>query len=290
MEHLENDFLRLDFVANQGASIAQAHAKINGQWVPFLYSNQPQSGKINPMGMYVLVPFSNRMSTGGFSYDGVRHSVKRNVDAEAFPIHGNAWQSQWTLKDQSDSHMTYQLLEALCSPFRYNAELQYTLEGNTLHCELTVTNTSEITLPFGLGFHPWFYRHNDTQVRFDSQGVWLEDHQHLPTTLLNVLDNPTWNFASLRHLPENWVNNAYVQWAGSATIVQPEDGLIITLRGSEPLSYLILYSPNKEAEFFCLEPVSHAVDAFNLPKKPGLINLAKGEKMNAMMSIQCVEG
>lgn len=288
MEYLENECLKLGFLGNKGAAIAQALAKVNDKWVPFLYSNQSQSGKINPAGMYVLAPFSNRISTGGFSYNGVRHSVKRNVDAEAFPIHGNAWQSQWKIKEKSDLHITYQLLDALCPPFRYNAELEYILEGNTLHCKLTVTNTSDVTLPFGLGFHPWFYRHKDTQVQFDSQGVWLEDHQHLPTTLLCVFDNPSWSFASPRNLPNDWINNAYFQWARTASITQPKDNLTIHVKGTELLSYLILYSPDCEAEFFCLEPVSHPVDAFNLPQKPGLVNLAKGERMNAVMSIKCV--
>ena len=42
----------------------------------------------------------------------------------------------------------------------------------------------------------------------------------------------------------------------------------------------ILYSPGRDASFFCFEPVSHVVDAHNLPGGPeanGLAILAAGE-------------
>lgn len=53
-----------------------------------------------------------------------------------------------------------------------------------------------------------------------------------------------------------------------------------------PLSTYILYSPSAESRFFCFEPVSHAVDAHNLPPGPeahGLVVLTPG----ATLATEC---
>ena len=54
---------------------------------------------------------------------------------------------------------------------------------------------------------------------------------------------------------------------------------------AEPLlSTYILYSPSDQAGFFCFEPVTHPVDAHNLPGGPernGLTILAPEETLSA---------
>jgi aldose 1-epimerase len=51
------------------------------------------------------------------------------------------------------------------------------------------------------------------------------------------------------------------------------------------LGTLILYSPSAQAPFLCLEPVSHPVDAHNLPGQPGLVRLAQGESLSAFLAL-----
>ena len=50
--------------------------------------------------------------------------------------------------------------------------------------------------------------------------------------------------------------------------MQPEDGVVLSIAASPALGVYILYSPAKDAGFFCFEPVSHAVDAYHLPGGP----------------------
>ena len=47
----------------------------------------------------------------------------------------------------------------------------------------------------------------------------------------------------------------------------------------------ILFSPSSAAAFFCFEPVSHPVNAHNLPGMPGLTLLAAGETLTAEMTL-----
>ena len=52
------------------------------------------------------------------------------------------------------------------------------------------------------------------------------------------------------------------------------------------LHTLILFSPDGAADFFCAEPVSHPVDAHNLPGQPGLAVLEPGQTMTVRMRLE----
>ena len=93
-----------------------------------------------------------------------------------------------------------------------------------------------------------------------------------------------WDFAAPRALPSGWINNAFLGWDGRATVLWPDRSLELEIEADPPLSTYILYSPSDEADFFCFEPVTHPVDAHNLPGGPeanGLTILAPKEILSA---------
>lgn len=47
----------------------------------------------------------------------------------------------------------------------------------------------------------------------------------------------------------------------------------------------IVYSPKPDCGFFCIEPVSHPVDAHNLDEMPGLKVLKPGEGLTSNMTL-----
>ena len=53
------------------------------------------------LGCNLLLPWSNRISGGGFPFDGEFHAVPPNLAGEPFPIHGNAFQMRWTVEEQA---------------------------------------------------------------------------------------------------------------------------------------------------------------------------------------------
>ena len=84
-----------------------------------------------------------------------------------------------------------------------------------------------------------------------------------------------------RLLPDGWINNGFDGWNGAALIEWPSRGSRSRSSASDVLRTYILYSPGRDASFFCFEPVSHVVDAHNLPGGPkanGLAILAPNEK------------
>jgi len=246
----------------------------------------PEGGTDDPgkLGLYVLVPWSNRISGSGFTFGGVFHSLTPNIADEPCPIHGDGWLASWRVSRNDGRRVRLEHEGHALAPYHYDATLDYTLETNAMTIQLTATNRATLALPFGLGFHPWLPRTPGTRLQVDAESVWLEDARHLPVKRVPVKSCPDWDFSSPRSLPAGWINNAFTGWNGRATIVWEDRGLTLDLEARSPLSTFILYSPSADAPFFCFEPVSHAVDAHNLPPGPeahGLVVLVPGATLAA---------
>lgn len=243
----------------------------------------PETGLFG-VGMNLLAPFSNRISGGGFAFGDAFHAIAPNLDGEPYPIHGDAFQKGWTVRSTERRAARLELNNGAIGPFRHRAEVDYRLENGTLTASLAITNTGP-TLPFGGGFHPWFVRGPDTRLRFRAKGVWFEDRRHLPTDHHSLARRSDWSFCDLRPLPGNLINNAFTGWDGVARIVQPSLGIALDIVSPPSLTVAIVYSPGADADFFCFEPVSHAVDAVNQPGRPGLVTLAAGDTLTLEMSV-----
>jgi aldose 1-epimerase len=236
------------------------------------------------LALNLLVPWSNRISGGGFHFDGQFHPLIPNVPGERFPIHGDGFASRWAIERATADSAGFSLRSDGPGPFRYEAHASYSLTAGALAVRLSVRNLGPAPLPFGLGFHPWIVRSAETQLQAKAERVVLETRDHLPAGEAPVASRPEWDFAAARVLPSGWINNAFLGWDGHATVLWPEQRLELDVKADPPLSTYILYSPSDKADFFCFEPVTHPVDAHNLPGGPeanGLIILAPREAMAA---------
>jgi aldose 1-epimerase len=248
---------------------------------------RPWDGSDNPfaLAMNLLVPFSNRIA-GGFAFGGRAHMMGPNLKGEPFPIHGDGFQRPWTILSADEVSADLMLKMGQIGPFRHQARISYRLTPQALSCTLSVTHVGPDPLPYGLGFHPWFPRTPATRLRLNATGLWTEGEGHLraagrPDPLPDAL-----RFTGTP-LPDGWVNAGLSGWDGQAGITQGDGAasLSVTAQG---LSVLILYSPATDAPFFCAEPVSHPVDAHNLPGRDGLTVLATGQTMTATMTLHHV--
>jgi aldose 1-epimerase len=231
----------------------------------------------NELGLYVLVPWSNRISGRGFNFGGAFHELSPNAAGESCPIHGDGWLSSWQVSSIDRHSVRLERESAGLGPYRYRAVLDYRLDTSGMTIRLAATNLAEIALPFGLGFHPWFPRTPMTQLMAQAKSVWLQDSHYLPTELVAIKARPDWDFSSSRSLPAYWINNGFVGWDGRALIRWEDRGLALEIEACPLLSTYLLYSPSVDAPFFCFEPVSHAVDAHHLlpgPETHGLVVLA----------------
>jgi aldose 1-epimerase len=240
------------------------------------------------LALNLLAPFCNRISGGGFRFDGAFHALEPNLPGEPFPIHGDGFQRAWAVAGAEEDRCSLTLAGGGIGPFAWDGRVDHVLSEAALSVTLRLTNTG-VALPFGLGFHPWFPRDAQTRITLVATGVWPEDARHLP---LRQAPDPLPDggpFASGAPLPDGFVNLAHAGWDGTARIAQGPDAVPVALT-APGLTVAQVYSPGPEAGFFCLEPVSHPVDAHNLPGRPGLVTLAPGESLGATMTLTWAAG
>jgi aldose 1-epimerase len=220
------------------------------------------------LALNLLLPFSNRISGGGFEADGRFHALSPNLNGEPFPIHGDAFQRPWVPVSHTESEAVLRLSEGAFGPFRYEAEVAYRLASGRLRVDLSLVSRSEVALPWGLGFHPWLPRSPGTRLRFEATSVWPQDDRHLPATREPRPIPDAWDFSTpsspaarlaqhrLRGLGRGGRDPA--GWGG-----RPASPVRAGARHADRVFAV------RDAPFLCVEPVSHPVDAHNLPGGPG---------------------
>ncbi len=280
---LEDARWRVAIVPALGGGIALAEAKAGGGAVPVLRPWAGPEGGVLAMGCNLLVPFSNRISGGGFTHDGEFHALEPNMEGEPYPIHGDGFFAVWEEVRATETLVRLRHAGRM-GDFEYDAAVVYELGEAGLSATLEIVNRGA-ALPFGGGFHPWFPRSAGTRLTFQAEALWEEHEDHLPRELVAIDTRPEWDFRQGAPLPEGFINNAFPGWDGTARIAQPAQGIEVTVTGGPELTLGHVYSPEKDADFFCFEPVSHAVDAHNAEGQPGLAVLAPGERLSLRMGL-----
>lgn len=258
---LDDGIGRVEILPAWGGGVRHYDVQIADGLQPVFRPDASRRGMF-ALGLNVLLPFSNRISGGGFHHDGAFHPLAPNIDGNPLPTHGNAFQQVWTVTESAEQAATLSLAPSPLGPFSYTARLAYRLEQGALSMVLSTTNTGPAALPFGAGFHPWFVRDPATRLRFAAKGYWTEDAAHLPEAFVST-DEGGFAFGTTGQLPRGWINLAFTGWNGAARIEWSARKLAVDIEALAPLTTAIVYSPSADADFVCFEPVSHSVDAHN---------------------------
>ncbi|MBO9537375.1 aldose 1-epimerase [Herbaspirillum sp.] len=276
---LQSGRQRLRVMPGLGGSIAAWDWHKGGRWLPLFRPWDGRSRDLYSTACFPLVPWSNRITEGGFSANGTQHAIRPNRSGEPYPIHGDAWLQAWRVATQAQERMTLELDSRYRdgNPYAYHARQLFTLRENSLEIELRVTNAGDAPLPFGLGLHPYFPSDARTRLQFRSRGVWISGADPIPTGFTHQLP-PSWDYNRPAPVDGPLIDNCYEGWDGLAMIEDPSRGLRLQMHTQDRSGYTLLYRP-PGLGYFCLEPITHPIDAFHMPNRPGLIDLAPGEDM-----------
>ena len=228
---------------------------------------------------FPLVPYSNRIRDGRFAFRGRAVRLPLNRPPERHAIHGHGWQSAWRpiAVGAADARLEYRHA-ASAWPWPYRATQRFTLTASSLTVALTLTNEGDTPMPAGLGWHPYFTRTPRVTITADVRAMWLTDEEKMPTERVAP---PAAPFGRGR-------DNCFVGWSRRATIDWPELGARLVMRAEPPLDCLVIYTPAGRP-FFCVEPVSHITDAFNLAAAgrtdTGMLSLLPGESVGATLTL-----
>lgn len=268
---LQADDASLVLAPGQGGSIL---GWTSGR-VPLLRHAAPQAvmpGTVREMACFPLVPYSNRIARGRFSFTGTPYQLALNFGDHPNSIHGVGWQRAWQVTQATRTEATLCLYHRSDTnwPFAFTVEQRFQLTPTALRIDLALTNQHTGPAPAGLGLHPYFPRGSVT-LRFHADGVWHNGAEMIPTHRTTI--PPAWNHATARPVGSAALDNCFDGWTGIATLAWPDRTL--TLEASEIFRHLIVYTPPGQ-DFFCVEPVSHANDAIN---RGAMHVLAPGETL-----------
>ncbi|SFP01078.1 aldose 1-epimerase [Pseudomonas sp. NFPP28] len=281
---LEDNLTHLTLAPAVGASIVNWRVRASGQ--PLLRHSDQQAldtGLPGKLGCYPLAPWSNRIAQGGFDNPDGWLALTPNSMTDPLPIHGSAWQQAWQVVSQSADEV---VLELLCdTPFAYRAEQRFCLRGGELSITLRVTHLADNPAWHGLGLHPYLPRTAQTRLQAKASQVWMSDASKLPTGLAPV--PAAWDFQTLKTLPEGLVDNGFCQWDGHCLIEQPELGYTLECQATGA-DYFLLYCP-PGLGFFCIEPVSHPVNAHHLAGRPGLKLLEHNQSVQLNFKLKYIQ-
>ncbi len=234
---------------------------------------------------FPLIPFSNRIAWGRFSFGGESFQLDRNFGDHPHTIHGNAWQRAWDVASQTatDAQLTLAHDPAADAgshwPYRYHAGLLYALTPDALHVTISIENTDHRAQPVGLGLHPYQPRTPQTAIAFRAGSVWHTGADSLPDQRLPA--EGAWSFDPGHVIGEPALDNCYAAWTGRAEITRPEHGIRLVIAADDIFRHLVVYTPDGKP-YFAVEPASNMTDAVNhMDTVPdhGLRVLEPGERL-----------
>jgi aldose 1-epimerase len=246
---------------------------VTREWLRPTPAGALRAGHPDLAAAFPLVPYSNRIRAGRFSFRGRSVIEPLNRPPERHAIHGHGWQARWqpTEVTAATARLEYRH-PAGAWPWAYHATQRFILTPSELTVELGLSNQSTAPMPAGLGWHPYFPRTPRATITADVRAMWLTDEERMPTELVAP---PAAPFGRGR-------DNCFLGWSRRVTIDWPELGARLLMRAEPPLDYLVVFTPARRP-FFCVEPVSHVTDAFNLAEAgrsdSGILVLEPGETL-----------
>ncbi|WP_151634852.1 aldose 1-epimerase [Noviherbaspirillum aerium] len=276
---LESDRQRLLLAPEFGGGVIGWDWKLNDQWSPMF---RPWNGKSEDrytLSCFPLVPWSNRITGGGFEHEGVFHPIRLNRTGESYPIHGDGWMQAWQVSERTGDRIKLSLESDKfdSNPYHYRSTQTFLLLPDGLQIDLTVTHLGQGTLPYGLGLHPYFMRNAQTRFMAKAEGVWLSGDDPIPVEHTTNFPE-TWDYNTPAPLEGPMIDNCFSGWNGKAVIEYPDRALTLTMVMPDCNGYSLMYRP-LGFDYFCFEPITHPIDAFHMSNQPGLAILGHGDSL-----------
>jgi aldose 1-epimerase len=277
-------------VSTAGGAIWRLDARSgDGTGVPLLRPPPTSDDRdVLKSGCFPLVPFGNRVAGNRFSFGGKEYRLAPNTPWDAHYLHGDGWLREWKVHRHDTGRLELGL-EHEGEVYSYAAHQTFVARERHLTVSLSVETRGVETLPFGLGWHPFFPLTPQTTLAARAKSYWIERAGWLPDEEGRI--PAELDFSAPRRPPRHWVNNGFESWDGNAGIVWPERGVMLSISTNPPLTrYFVFVSdkafdPTYNEDFFCFEPMSHSANGQNLPDFGGLAALKPRDSLSISMRL-----
>jgi aldose 1-epimerase len=291
-------------------------ASRGGRRLDLLYADPQLFHNSSPTrsGIPILFPFPNRIRDGRFTWEGKEYRLPLIDSTKKNAIHGFACRRPWRVVEQGtdgeSAWITGEFRGALDAPEArtlwpadYQIRITYRLTAASLRIEALVENPDRTTLPFGLGYHPYFRvplvvggRGEDCWVEVPARSYW-ELHESLPTGVRRPVDAPR-DLNRFRRFSELTLDDVLTDLEGTAAPQTPDLWLRgrvketpgeveLRLRCSPVFREMVLFTP-PHRQAICLEPYTCTTDALNLQQQglnAGWLQLQPGERWSGVVEM-----
>jgi aldose 1-epimerase len=211
---------------------------------------------------FPLVPFSNRVRDGRFVFQGREVALPRVERYGRHFRHGFGCLAAWSVAARAADRAVLEFREDGASwPFPFRARQEFRLGPASLTVAMEIENTGTAAMPAGIGLHPYFPRTPACRLEAAVAAMWTADADLLPVDLVAP---PAGSNPGAGILPSHTaLDTVFAGWSRRARIEWPERAAALAMTAGPPFDFLVVFTPPGK-DFFCVEPVSHMTDAFNL--------------------------
>lgn len=297
---IANDHWQVGLVPRFGGTVSHGRARLGDEWVDVLRPTRPEHLMVPPQAAsYPLVPWSNRIRDARLLWAGRSHSL-RHWPGQAAAMHGTGFEFPWEVAESGATHASLVFDSrphvGVNFPWDFTARFDYALDGPRFTWTLGITNVGGEAFPAGLGHHPHFVRRlrgaagplgEEVLVQIDcEQSYELEECLALgPAGPIE----PRVDWRRQRSLGEVFVDDCLTGRTSSvAARLEYPGALRVAMEADELFGHVVIYIPVGE-DFFALEPVTNANDAFTLAEQGveglGLFTVEPGQTVSASFSL-----
>jgi aldose 1-epimerase len=252
-----------------------------------------------------MIPFPNRIEDGRYRFGGEEHTLPINFPQQNHAIHGLISGEELSLlgTKQGDAFATVSLKLDLTGrhegyPFALVVEINYTLSVRGFMVETLATNTGDVRLPFGDGWHP-YYAFGDCQdvdswrITIPARSRVEMNERLIPTGRFSPISGSDYDFLKARRIGSLDLDDVFtdvIETEGKTTTVLSSDelGMAMEIWQDRAYPYLVIFTPpGDERTCIAVEPMTCNTNAFN--NGQGLIVLEPGESFRGTYGVRLVE-
>jgi aldose 1-epimerase len=235
---------------------------------------------------FPMIPFSNRIENGRFSFGGSSIRLAQNVAGSPHALHGQGWRAAWQVieRTRTSCALSFRHAAAPDGPWTYEGRQIISIEGDDLRIALAIENLSPDVMPVDSAFilscrdRRTRASHSRRRVCVDGvAGAFPTMRVAVPASL-DFRDGP-------RVSDRQGTDHCFDGWQRRAT-VSGDPLASLDLAASEERASSS--STSRRTPTILRRAVTHAVNAMNLPGvvESGLWSLAPREKRQISMTIR----
>lgn len=219
----------------------------------------------------ILFPICGNLPDNTYTWKDQPYTLKQ---------HGFARNLPWSVGDRTTDDGAALTVELSSTdetravyPFEFHVAFTYVLRGNTLEIRQRVTNHSADSMPFSIGFHPYFGVVHKEQLQIQIPATELFDH-------ISKTSHP---YSGSFDFAQDEIDVAFPNLtAPTAQVTDPDRRLRLTI-DVDPLFSTLVFWTVKGKEFYCLEPWTAGRNAMNTGDR--LIHLPSGETLSTSVRL-----